>query len=317
MGIPLPTLAADEIHPNAPAWFRRALAVPGTIEQVEVDGVSVEYLAWGKRGRPGLVFVHGGGAHAYWWAPLAARFAGECRVAAITLSGHGDSGRREVYTLESWTDEVAAVIEDADMAPHPVAVGHSMGGMVSIATAARHGHRLGGVIIVDSPVDRPDPEVRSFHLREAFGKKRVYPSVDAAVARFRTIPAQEHYLDFVLDYVARRSVRAVEGGFAWKFDDRIFEQLGTAVRSVALPYLPHIACRVALLRSEYGLINPEIRERMFEAMGRRTPIIELPEAGHHPMLDVPQILVTALRALIADWDFSIPSVVPPPPLSVD
>ena len=77
MGIPLPTLAADEIHPNAPAWFRRALAVPGTIEQVEVDGVSVEYLAWGERGRPGLVFVHGGGAHAYWWAPLAARFAGE------------------------------------------------------------------------------------------------------------------------------------------------------------------------------------------------------------------------------------------------
>jgi hypothetical protein len=35
-------------------------------------------------------------------------------------------------------------------------------------------------------------------------------------------------------------------------------------------------------------------------------VIELPTAGHHPMLDVPLILITALRSLLADWDHSIP-----------
>lgn len=317
MATPIPTPQPGDDHPNSPEWFRDAIRIAGTVETVEVDGTAVSYLAWGEPGRPGLVFVHGGGAHAYWWAPVAARFAEEFRVAAIDLSGHGDSGRRDIYTLEQWTEEVVAVAHDAGMAPTPIVIGHSMGGFVSIATAARHGERLGGVIIVDSPVDRPDPEIQSFHLRQAFGKKRVYASIDDAVGRFRTIPAQANYLDYVLDYVARRSLRPVDGGFAWKFDDRIFEQFGPTMRGVALPYLPHISCRVALLRSEFGLINPAIRESMFEAMGRRSPIIELPEAGHHPMLDVPQVLLTALRSLVADWDFSIPTIAPPPALGVD
>ena len=45
---------------------------------------------------------------------------------------------------------------------------------------------------------------------------------------------------------------------------------------------------------------------MFEATGRVAPVFVLPEAGHHPMLDQPLILLTALRALLADWDHSEP-----------
>ena len=43
-----------------------------------------------------------------------------------------------------------------------------------------------------------------------------------------------------------------------------------------------------------------------EATGRVAPVFVLPEAGHHPMLDQPLILLTALRALLADWDHSEP-----------
>jgi hypothetical protein len=50
--------------PDAPDWFRRALAVPFTDEAVEVDGAAIHYVAWGEPGQRGLVFVHGGGAAA-------------------------------------------------------------------------------------------------------------------------------------------------------------------------------------------------------------------------------------------------------------
>jgi len=30
-------------------------------------------------------------------------------------------------------------------------------------------------------------------------------------------------------------------------------------------------------------------------------VVELPGSGHHPMLDRPQVLVTALRTLLAVW----------------
>jgi pimeloyl-ACP methyl ester carboxylesterase len=290
----------------APEWFRRALAVPFTDERVEVGGAGVHYLAWGRPGRRGLVFVHGGGAHAHWWTHLAATFADEFRVLAIDLSGHGDSDHRSVYALEQWTEEIVAVADDGGIAGRPVVVGHSMGGFVTIATAARHADRVAGVIICDSPVTEPDAEVESFRLKEAFGAPRTYATVDEAVARFRTVPPQEHYLDYVIGHVAPRSLKPVGGGFQWKFDRHIFEQFAGGMRGIALPYLTQVRCRLALLRSEHGLVTETIGASMFDALGRVTPVIELPEAGHHAMLDQPLVLLTALRALLGDWDHSEP-----------
>ncbi|HWE67836.1 MAG TPA: alpha/beta hydrolase [Acidimicrobiales bacterium] len=273
---------------------------------MSVDGASIHYLAWGERGRRGLVFVHGGGAHAHWWSHVAATFAHEFRVLAIDLSGHGDSDHREAYALEQWTDEVVAVAADGGLRGLPVVVGHSMGGFVTIATAARHGEEVAAVIVCDSPVDEVDPEISAFHLREAFGRPRTYPDLEDAVAHFRTVPAQEHYLDYVIDVVARRSLKPVQGGWQWKFDRRIFEQFGAGIRSIAEPYLSAVNCRLALLRSEYGLVTPDIGASMYEKLGRVTPVIEIPEAGHHAMLDQPLLLLTALRTLLADWDHSDP-----------
>lgn len=299
-------------RPEAPAWFRSALAVPHADLEVDVDGCAIHALAWGRTGARGLVFVHGGGAHAHWWTHVAATFSGPFRVLALDLSGHGDSGHRAHYSLEQWTDEVMTVAAGGGIDGPPVVIGHSMGGMVTIATAARYGGRVGGAIICDSPVTEPDPEIGAYRLREAFGRPRVYPSIEEAVAHFRTVPAQAHYLDYVTDHVARHSVRPVEGGFRWKFDRGVFAQFGGGFRGVAMPYLAEVRCRLALLRSEHGLVTADIGRSMYEAMGRVTPVFELPEAGHHAMLDQPLILLTALRALLADWDHSEPHRRPGP-----
>ncbi|MBT5905971.1 MAG: alpha/beta hydrolase, partial [Acidimicrobiaceae bacterium] len=45
---------------------------------------------------------------------------------------------------------------------------------------------------------------------------------------------------------------------------------------------------------------------MYEQLGRVTPVVEIPLAGHHVMLDQPLLLVTALRTLLADWEHSVP-----------
>lgn len=298
--------AVVPLHANAPQWFRDAVAVAVEDRTVTVDGAEIHYLAWGSPGRRGLVFVHGGGAHAHWWTHVAARFADEYRVLAIDLSGHGDSGHRETYAFEQWTDEVMAVADEGGIDGLPVIIGHSMGGFVTIATAAMHPERVSGTIICDSPVTVPDPEVESFRLKEAFGRPRTYESIDEALQRFRTVPPQEHYLDYVMDFVGRHSMRPVDDGFQWKFDRAIFEQFASSMRGIALPYLSKVVCRLALLRSENGLVTPDIGSFMYEQLGRVAPVIELPLAGHHAMLDTPLILLTALRTLLADWDHSEP-----------
>ena len=57
-------------------------------------------------------------------------------VAALDLSGHGDSGRRETYSLDLWAAEVLGVAEDAGIAGPPTVIGHSMGGFVTLRAAS-------------------------------------------------------------------------------------------------------------------------------------------------------------------------------------
>jgi pimeloyl-ACP methyl ester carboxylesterase len=287
---------------DRPTWFERALSVPWEQRTVEVGGCPISYLAWGEPGRPGLVFVHGGAANAFWWSHIAPLFADEYRVVAIDLSGHGDSGRRPEYSLDAWTDEVVGVAADAGFDAKPIVIGHSMGGFVTISTAARYPDAIAGAIILDSPVTEPDPEVQQARRGADFKNPKVYPDLELAVAKFRTVPAQRHYEPYVMDHIARHSLKQVEGGWTWKFDPTLF----LPKRSEPDDLLPRITCRVALFRAEYGLVTPDIGAYMYEKLGRVAPVIELPRSGHHMMLDQPLLLLTGLRTLIADWEHSIP-----------
>jgi pimeloyl-ACP methyl ester carboxylesterase len=188
----------------------------------------------------------------------------------------------------------------------PVVIGHSMGGMVAIATAALAGDgRLAGAIVCDSPVSEPDPEVASARLG-VFRQAKVYPTVEEALPHFRTVPLQDTYLDYVIDHVARHSLRETDAGWRWKFDPNLFSAFNGDPRGVALPYLGDIQCRLALLRFEKGLVTEDMGQFMYDRMGRVTPVVGVPETGHHAMLDQPLMLVTAIRALLADWDHSTP-----------
>ncbi len=293
-------------HPNAPEWYRKALAIPRTDESIDVDGCPIHYLAWGGRGRRGIVFVHGGGAHGHWWTHVAARYASRYRVAALDLSGHGDSGRRERYGLEGWTNEVLAVASDAEMGDRPVLVGHSMGGFVTIATSALHPDSAAGVVVCDSPVSAPDPEIDAHRMGAAFGEPRHYTSREEALERFRTVPPQDHYLDYVMADVGHHSLLETEEGWCWKFDHLVFSAFDENPRTAARPYLPRVSCRLALLAAECGLVTEDVGAYMYDLMGRVNPVIEIPLAGHHLMLDQPLLLISALNTLLADWDHSEP-----------
>jgi pimeloyl-ACP methyl ester carboxylesterase len=269
-----------------------------------VAGCPINYLVWGDPAKPPIVLVHGGAAHAMWWSALAPQLSRHYYVVAPDLSGHGDSGRRETYPLEGWADEVMAVAEDAGCAGLPVLVGHSMGGLVSIVAGAIHGHRLAGAVIVDSPIKRPDPESKEGESGKAFRHPKTYPDLDTAVAHFHLIPEQPTENDYMVDHIARHSVRKTEAGWTWKFDPRVF--LRFPPKSLH-DYLARVRCRVALLRGEFSaVVSPETGNYMYELLNRNAPLVEIPQAYHHLILDQPLAFIAALRALLADWEHSVP-----------
>jgi pimeloyl-ACP methyl ester carboxylesterase len=288
---------------DAPQWFRDAVAAPHRERWVDVSGAAIHYLEWGEAGAPGIVFVHGGAAHAHWWAFLAPMFAADWHVAAFDLSGHGDSERRSDYSHALWAEEVLAVAADVGFSGPPVVVGHSLGGMVTIQTAATHGDVLAGAVIVDSPVRRPDPESEEASGGRTFRAPGVYPDLETALEHFRLVPPQPCDNDFILDYIARHSIHETAEGWTWKFDPHVFAHTLVPLRK----QLASVQCRVALLRGELSVVvPPDTAQYMYDLMGRNAPVASIPYAHHHLILDQPIAFVAALRTLLADWDHSIP-----------
>ena len=132
----------DEPEVPNPEWFDNAVARVPESRRIVVDDCDIHYLRWGPdtSEKQGILFVHGGAAHAHWWSFIAPFFADDRPVAAIDLSGMGDSGRREEYATAQRVAEMAAVSADAGLGEKPVVVGHSFGGYMTMCYGNDYGH---------------------------------------------------------------------------------------------------------------------------------------------------------------------------------
>ncbi|MEG9861929.1 MAG: alpha/beta hydrolase [Parvularculales bacterium] len=304
------TAVPGQKHFQPPEWFTDAINTPCEIRNIEVSGCSIEYLLWGSPDKRGLLLVHGNGAHARWWSFIAPFLAQDFCVAAMNLSGMGDSGWRGAYDIETYTQEQMEVCQDAGFFNHktpPVIVGHSFGGFITILTSALYGERLAGTVIVDSPINPPGREHK--RPRRLIRPNRVYPTVEAAMGRFRLAPEQPCENGFLLNYIARHSVRAAQDdngehtGWGWKFDPDVYRRFSIGDMS---DRLRNARCRIAIVRGDKSVLMPlDVANYMFDLLGRKAPVIGIPEARHHVMLDQPLAFVSALRTLLAEWDYSL------------
>jgi pimeloyl-ACP methyl ester carboxylesterase len=285
----------------APKWFNDTLADTPTSHRIQIAGCNIHYLRWGGApgDLPGILFVHGGGAHARWWSFIAPFFASHRPVAAIDLSGMGDSGRRDDYAADLRAEEIAGVLQDAGLGERPIVVGHSFGGYMTMCFGRQHSAEIAGAVIVDSPI-RPQ-QIDEGQPRHEFARRKAsYPDFESVIERFRLMPAQPCDNNYIVDFIARNSVMESAEGWTWKFDlaamgvGRFNDPFGE--------YLQAMSCRKAFIYgAESALVTPDVVTYMADLMGPKTPVICIPEAHHHVMLDQPLPFVAALRSVLASW----------------
>tara|TARA_R110002096_G_scaffold16276_10_gene55851 strand:- start:1374 stop:2333 length:960 start_codon:yes stop_codon:yes gene_type:complete len=292
-----PLAHLNGIRPDAPAWFDRALKATSDSGKVDVEGAAISWKAWGKIGDPGLILVHGGVAHKQWWDALAPYLSADRRVVALDLSGMGDSDWRDEYRMDLYAREVRAAGEagGAFKAGKPFVVGHSFGGFVALTCSVEFGADIAGAVILDSPIREPEKQ-RSSAPPQRGGK--IYDSLDYAIGRFRLLPHQPCDNLFLLDHIARESLKEQDGGWTWKFDPNLWAKLAYSRRDPA-EMLAKMACPVAFFRgADTSLVTDEIWEFMKLAFPA-APFAAIPEAKHHLILDQPLAVVAALETLFA------------------
>jgi len=287
-----------------PSWFTAALDQRPDHGDIEVDGCRIHLRAWGAAAQPTVVLVHGGGGHSGWWDHIAPLLSRTHRVIAPDLSGHGDSGTRSTYNLQTWANEVMEVSTAAGASGRPTIVGHSMGGWIAATAAMNRGEQINSMIVIDSPLwDRAPEEAR---LRNR--THTLYRTKDEILERFTAVPKQQVILPYIRQHIAEESIRKTPKGWSWKFDPEIFggdlpEPISTDEETLET-MMAEMRCRIGYVRCEDGLVPPAMAERIRSIHQLRGPFVELAEAGHHPMLDQPLPLVATLRTLLEFWSIT-------------
>jgi pimeloyl-ACP methyl ester carboxylesterase len=123
---------------------------------IGADGQPLNCVDFGGRGKPPMLLIHGGSAHARWWDFVALALTDRCHVLALDQRGHGDSPWLEewAYGSRHYIEDLAAVINSWSFGP-PVLVGHSMGGHNVMLYAGRYSETLRAAAAIDSPASYP------------------------------------------------------------------------------------------------------------------------------------------------------------------
>lgn len=288
-------IVPDDPDALADLWLMDAWAQTPREFRVESDGASIACRGWNldRTDLPGIVLVHGFRAHARWWDHIGPLLAEDHRVVAFDFSGMGDSDRRDAYSRLLHAREILATADGAGFDRFIVAA-HSYGGIAALIAAADAPERVSRAIIIDSALPTEEDKDRP----NGASPQRIYPDFDTAVSRFRLIPPGRWPNRKILGYIGHHSVRPIEGGWTWKFDEAIGGRLNPD--DDVLQKLGRITIPVDFVygdRSE--IVTPRRLALIPQMMPHAGKPVAIPSCHHHCMIERPLELVTALRALFS------------------
>jgi pimeloyl-ACP methyl ester carboxylesterase len=133
-------------------------------DYVDAGGTQLFVRRWGKKGRAGVFYWHGGGGGSTEWPEIApALEAAGYAVYAPAAPGYGESPPLELeqYRASDIAAVAAALIDALDVAP-VVWIGFSWGAAIGVHVAARYPDRLRALVLLDGgyldPADDPEDD---------------------------------------------------------------------------------------------------------------------------------------------------------------
>jgi pimeloyl-ACP methyl ester carboxylesterase len=190
-----------------------------------------------------VIMLHGGGQTRHSWAGTARRLAGRgWTTIAMDLRGHGETGwdSDRDYSLPAFDGDLTAVL--ATLPEPAVLVGASLGGIVSLFTAAEHPELVRGLVLVDIVVT-PEREGVERIVEFMTGNPDGFASLDEAaeaVALYnpnRSRPPNPEGL--------RKNLRQRDDGrWYWHWDPAFMRSDDETRRQVRSGALREIAARV-------------------------------------------------------------------------
>jgi len=235
---------------------------------IKTDRLNLAALEWGNPDGAPVVAIHGWLDNAASFSRLAASLdLSTIRLIAIDLPGHGLSehrGEGQIYHLLEYVVDVVAVLKALDVNP-VVLLGHSLGGIVALLTAAAVPSKISQLVLLDSFGPMVDKEEdAALQLKKAISKicftesrpQKLYPSIEDAVdvrlGGFGKISREA-----ARALLERGLVKKPEG-YSWSTDARLREPSLIRLSELQVKgFMNSVQCPTCLIAGTEGYISLE------------------------------------------------------------
>lgn len=269
------------------------------------DGLKLHFRDYpGREDRLPVVCMHGLTRNARDFTGLAEHLAGERRVLVPEMRGRGDSEYARdpaTYTPLTYVEDVSALLAQEGISRF-VAVGTSLGGLMTMMLAVAEPGRIAGAVLNDiGPELEPAGLAR---IAEYVGQGRNFPTWMHAARALEEVHSAAHP-DFGTEEwiaMAKRTMTVQQNGrIAFDYDMSIAEPFQAGDGAAPPDLWPAFeALRGAPLLLVRGALSDLLSEGTARDMVARHPDAELVTVagvGHAPLLDEPEVLAAIDRLM--------------------
>lgn len=248
---------------------------------VSVHGIDLAYTRRGT-GTP-LVLIHGFPLDHTSWDKVASLLESEFEIITPDLRGFGQSTTLETpYTVSDMADDLAGLLDSLEIEKTVIA-GHSMGGYVALAFAKKYPQRVSGLGLISSQAvaDAPDRKEGRYKTAAEVAEKGTVVVADAMTPK---LSADVNVQSIVRAVIEKQGKSGVIGALQ-----------AMAEREDSMPLLSLFTFPLLLVHGDADLLIPIERAREIKAALPSAKLVELPGAGHTPMMEFPEATADGLR----------------------
>ena len=258
--------------------------------RLPINGITLNVAQKGDRqsSQPALVLLHYFGGSSQEWLPVMDRLADRFYCIAPDLRGFGDSDAPATgYSIADYADDILALTGELELAQY-VLVGHSMGGKIALAVAARQPAGLAGMILLAPSPPTPEPIDNSDRERLLRGhgqRVQAAETVRKITALFLPLPL---FMQAVDDNIHTSRL-------AWK------AWLQNGSREDISAQMPNIAVPVLIAAGECDrVLSAPMLQREVAARLSKASMTTLAGTGHLSPMEAPiSVAEVITKALIA------------------
>lgn len=249
---------------------------------------------WGDENPRSVVCMHGIAQHGGIYEDLGKHLAAlGYSVLAVDLRGHGDSGREPPWNTDTHVEDVLQTLDEQGIERFALA-GHSFGGMVAAAVAAREPDRAESLVLLDPGLEiDPAQALRSAEIeRLDWSFATVDGAVNALLSSESMVAAP---YDVVKAYVDDDIRKGPDGRFRFRFSP---SAVVVALSEATLPAPPVAPIPTLLVLAAAFLVQAGgRRERYRTALGDLLTEVVVPN-GHNVLWEAPAETIAAVEEFL-------------------